>query len=64
MARKKKRDPDQGDIFDRKTTYEECKEAKGNSWKGDSSLGTKGGKTLGWCHKTNGWVETEGDDDA
>jgi hypothetical protein len=45
-------------------TYEECKEAKRDRWKGDSNLGTKNGKTLGWCHKANGWVEIEGDDNG
>lgn len=32
-------------------TYEECKEAGGDRWKGDSSLGTKKGKTLGGVTK-------------
>lgn len=53
MPKKKRKDPDQGDLVDRKPTYEECKEAKGDRWKGDSSLGTKGGwlnpRTLFLC---------------
>lgn len=57
MSKKKKKDPDQGDLFERPMTSEECKEAGGDSWKADpETLGkSEDGKNKGWCKKKQGW---------
>lgn len=61
MAKKKRKfDPDQGDLFRRKMTQEECRKRGGDSWKADSRLPRKAGKNMGWCHKKNGWIGEDG----
>lgn len=64
MPKKKEKDPNQGDLFERVTTNEECRKSGGTSWKADSKLGRKDGKNLGWCKYKQSWlINEEGDDD-